>query len=288
MGISLAKYLGTTLLTLSVFLNPACAGGQAEPLRIATTPVFLDEQAEFLQSWGRYLQQRLKRPVSFVQRASYREITTLLKSGKVDYAWICGYPYVRNRDSFSLTAVPLYHGKPLYQSYLIVPASDTRTRHIGDLRGTLFAYADPDSNSGWLSPQIELLNAGINPNGFFRKTFFTGAHRKVVEAVASGLAQGGAVDGYVWETLRRLHPELTSKTRVAWRSRPFGFPPIVARKDLPTQEQGAMRRVLLGMNQDSEGRALLARLNLTGFGAAEPGLFDSIDAASRRIRPFGS
>lgn len=275
------------LLALVAAFGAAHAGESAAPVRIATTPVFLDEQAEFLQSWGAYLSRRLDRPVQFVQRASYREITTLLQSGKVDYAWICGYPYVRNRDSATLVVVPLYLGKPLYQSYLIVPARDARTRHIGDLRGTLFAYADPDSNSGWLVPQVELRGVGVQPGAFFRKTIFTGAHRKVVEAVASGLAQGGAVDGYVWETLRLLHPELTARTRVAWRSRFFGFPPIVARKSVPERERQAMQRVLLDMHRDSEGRALLARLNLTGFARESPALFDDIAAASRRIRPYG-
>ena len=105
-----------------------------------------------------------------------------------------------------------------------------------DLRGKIYAYSDPDSNSGWLVPQAPLQRSGNDRATFFRKTFFTYAHRRVVDAVAAGVAQGGSVDGYVWDTLQKLHPELTQKTRVAHRSMEFGFPPLVARANLPDDE----------------------------------------------------
>ena len=177
--------------------------------------MILEDQVSFLDDWRRYLEQRLRGRAVFVQRGSYREITALINNDELDFAWVCGYPYVANRASMRLLAMPLYHGKPLYQSYLIVPSSDRVTRSYADLEGKLFAYSDPNSNSGFLVPQYLMLRAGLDPQTLFKKTFFTYAHRKVVSAVATGVADGGAVDGYVWETLALLSPELTAKTRVA-------------------------------------------------------------------------
>ena len=91
-----------------------------------------------------------------------------------------------------------------------------------------------------------------------------------------GLANGGAVDGYVWETLRRSHPELTSKTRVVEQSPEFGFPPFVVRASLPDADFAALRRVLLAMRNDGEGNKLLTQLNLDGFIPGERKLFDGI------------
>ena len=108
-------------------------------------------------------------------------------------------------------------------------STDTKSASILDLRGKIYAFSDPDSNSGWLVPQAELQRGGNDRATFFRKSFFTYAHRRVVDAVAAGVAQGGSVDGYVWDTLQILHPELTQKTRVASKSQEFGFPPLVAR-----------------------------------------------------------
>jgi phosphonate transport system substrate-binding protein len=268
----------------------ACGGVRAraeEPgpaaLRMGLTPVFLDNQVAFLNQWRGYLQARLRRPVQFVQRGSYRDIVALLLQGQLDFAWLCGYPFVRNARHLDLLAVPLYRGEPLYRSYLIVPAADGATSALLDLRGRVFAYSDPDSNSGHLFPLYSLLKMRESPGTFFARTFFTWGHRKVVDAVGVGLAQGGAVDGYVWDTLALLHPQLTARTRIVERSPPFGFPPLVARSSVVRSDFDAMQAVLLGMTADGEGRALLKRLNLDGFipGASE--LFDGVREMSRLV-----
>jgi len=259
------------------------AAGEDVPIRIGLTPVFLDDQTAFVNTWRVYLQSHLKRPVVFVQRASYREITDLMRSGKLDFAWLCGYPYVRNKQTMNLLAVPVYQGKPVYRSYLIVPASDRQTRSIADLRGKVFAFSDPDSNSGYLVPAYELHELQEKSSTFFSKTFFTWSHRKVVEAVAAGLAQGGAVESYVWDTLALQHPELTTRTRIVRESAEFGFPPFVVGKTVAPADTAAMRKTLLAMPQDEEGAKLLRNLHLDGFVAGDEHMYDSIARMMRAI-----
>lgn len=267
-------------------LAPRVLLAQQAAARFGLTPVFLDDHAGFLKAWRAYLESRLGRPVQFVQRGSYREISDMLREDKLDFAWICGYPFVRFRRELRLLAVPVYRGQPLYRSYLIVPADDTSTRTILDLRGKVFAFSDPNSNSGYLYPSYRLAQANERPSGFFRKAFFTWAHRSVVEAVAAGLSQGGAVDGYVWDTLGKFSPELTARTRVAERSPEFGFPPVVARAWLAPEDFEAMGRVLLGMASDAEGKGLLGRLNLDGFAKGSEGLFDGIQTMMNAVDRF--
>ncbi|OGS90423.1 MAG: ABC transporter substrate-binding protein [Gallionellales bacterium GWA2_60_18] len=253
------------------------------PIRIGLTPVFLDYQANFVNEWRQHLERQLGQPVSFVQRGSYREIVNLLREQKLDFAWLCGYPYVRNKDELRLVAVPLYQNEPLYQSYLIVPATDKQTRSLADLRWKNFAFSDPDSNSGHLYTEYLLIRQGESPGSFFGKTFFTWSHRKVVEAVASGLAQGGAVDGYVWDTLALSHPQLTARTRIVNRSPKFGHPPFVASRAATEQQIAALRQALFSMAQDEEGSRLLQTLNLNGFVQGDDHLFDEIEEMSRFV-----
>ncbi len=262
---------------------PATARAAGRPLRIGLTPVFLDEQAAFLEAWRAYLERRLGQPVEFAQRGSYREIVDLLGREKLDAAWLCGYPYVRYERALKLVAVPLYQGKPLYRSYLIAPAAAASISGLADLRGKVFAYSDPLSNSGFLYPQYRLAQMGERAEAFFSRTFFTWTHRKVVEAVAVGMAQGGAVDGYIWDTLARIRPELTEKTRVVEMSPAFGFPPLVARASLLDGEVAALRRVLLSMGENDEGRSLLGQLNLDGFTAGDRALYDEIGRMARVV-----
>ena len=235
--------LGAACTTLASGL---AHGAGAPPLSIGTTPVFLDDDVAFLRDWQAYLQRELDRPVTFVQRRSYREVSELLIAEKLDAAWICGFPYVRYRDRMRLLAVPTWEGEPLYRSYVIVPSSDQTTQSIGDLGGKIYAFSDPDSNSGWLVPNSLLFRLGKDATTFFRKSFFTWGHRRVVDAVAVGLAQGGSVDGYVWETLKLHHPEVTEQTRVAYRSAKYGFPPFVTRSQLPASDFKQLQEVLVG------------------------------------------
>lgn len=272
------------LLALAFAAATQAAAPPAKPaIRIGLTPVFLDDQSTFLNTWRSYLEEHLERPVVFTQRGSYREILELLRDGKLDFAWLCGYPYVRNKSHFRLVAVPLYHGEPLYHSYLIVPASDTKTLSLSDLSGKVFAFSDPDSNSGHLYPEYLLAQKNRAPATFFAKSFYTWSHRKVVEAVASGLAQGGAVDGYVWDTLSRTHPALTSRTRIVTESPQFGFPPIVASRSVSKRDVESLQAVLFGMVHDDEGAYLLDKLNINGFVYGNESLFDSIAVMSRFV-----
>ncbi|NYT85004.1 PhnD/SsuA/transferrin family substrate-binding protein [Pusillimonas harenae] len=246
------------------------------PLRIGTTAVFLDDQLQLLDIWRADLQATLRQAVQFVQRRSYREIVDLLLRGQIDAAWICGYPYVLNSKQLRLVAVPQYRGTPLYRSYLIVGNSDKKTEAITQLEGKVFAYSDPLSNSGFLIPSTELLAHHHDPSTFFRRSFFTFAHRNVVQAVAAGLADGGAVDGYVWDTIIAQFPAWASGAHKVWQSPEYGFPPLVVRKDMATPTFEALNAALLQMHERHDGQLILDRLALDRFVNGSDALYDGI------------
>lgn len=263
----------------------ARAGSSHRAVRFGMTPAFLHDQHMLLEDWRYYMIRQLGVSVEFTQRDSYRETMDLLRLNQLDFAWVCDYPYLHLRNLLRLLVVPLYRGNPTYHSYLIVNARDKESRSMGDLRGKLFAYADPYSNSGYLVPRYQIHLLGENPEAFFKKSFFTWSHRKVVEAVAAGLAHGGAVDSYVWDTLATLEPELTERTRVVWTSPGYGFPPIVAHTtNVNEADFSQMRELLLGMSQEHEGQTLLKRLNLDGFSIQSPDLYNSV---AEMMRVFG-
>ena len=252
-------------------------------LRFGLTPVILDDDRVLTRGLRAYLEEATGLPVLIVRRRTYQEITTLLLAGQIDAAWICGYPYVQFRDRLDLVAVPLWRGRPLYRSYVIVP-DDSPAERLSDLRGTIHAFSDPDSNSGWLVTTAELVRRGEDPGRFFRHVFFTYAHRKVVRAVASRLADGGSVDGYVFEVLREVEPELVARCRVLRRSPLFGFPPVACRRlDAGGETVLRLREALLAMADHPRGRRVLAHLRLDGFARGGPELFGSIAANARLV-----
>jgi phosphonate transport system substrate-binding protein len=250
--------------------------GSAGHLRIGLTPVILADQAAFLARWSDYLARQLGSPVTFFARESYQGVLNLLFSGQLDAAWICGYPYTRYRQQLQLLAVPLFQGQPLYQAYLIRPKQPRPVIHSwADLKGRVLAYSDPLSNSGWLVAQAKLHALGVGP-GDLQKSFFAHSHRNVAEAVGARLAHAGAIDGYVWETMRQQQLAGFDHTEVVWRSEPYGFPPIVVRQGARHPKTQQLQNILLGMASEAEGQTLLKALNLTGFEQGSPALFASI------------
>jgi len=268
--------LAVALSWLAWVPSAATQDRAGEPFLFGITPVFMVDQTAFLAGFGPYLEERLGRPVRFVRRKSYAEITDMLLRGELDAAWICSFSYVFNRGSLPLVAIPVFEGEPYYQSYLIVPATDGDTRGYGDLRDKVFAYVEPRSNTGYLYPRYAIAQLGGDANAWFRETFFTWSHPDSVLAVADRVADAAAVDGYIWEVLRRGDPALTERTRVVSGSPKFGFPPIVAGSVLSDEAQARLAKALLGMHRDPEGRRLLDLLYLDHFMAPRDEIYDSI------------
>lgn len=267
---------------LATWPGPRAGADTGKILRFGLTPTLLHERHALLAQWQAYLERRLGVSVQFVLRDSYTDTMDLIKQHRLDAAWLSDYPYVLMKPWVRLLATPLNDGRPYYRSYLIVPAHDRDSRGILDLAGKVFAYADPYSHTGYLYPRDQLIRLGKSPKTFFGRTFFTWSHRKAIEAVARRLADGAAVESYVWESLAREEPALTAATRVVDRSGEFGFPPIVAVKGLPAARFQALRQALIGMAHDDEGRAILAKLHLDGFSIGEPSLYDAVEAMARR------
>ena len=275
------------------FIGAAAAGALAAPVIIARaatpatfglTPVFLDSDLELLTVLETYLSESVGREVSLVKRRTYQEMTALLLSGQIDAAWICGFPYVQYRDRLSLVAIPIYQGQGRYQSYIIVNAGDS-AQSINDLRGKVHAFSDPDSNSGFLVTRHLLATMGETPTSFFSSSFYTYGHRNVIRAVAAGLAQSGSVDGYVWEVVAELEPELTRQTRVIRKSEWLGFPPVACNRNYESSPNvRGLSHALLTMADHPHGKKVLGMLRLDRFGAPDDGLFDEIAAKYEFVR----
>ncbi len=277
------KILLVVLLGINLAHAQTPSTSSSQPLHLALSAVMLGEQQEVVARWQKYLEVHLQRPVVFMQRRSYREMIDGLADGKLDAGWICSVPHLRYPQAQRLLAVGVWQGQPLYRSYLIVPNSDVTTQSLADLRGKSFAYSDPESNSGHVFAESEILALGEEPKTFFNKMLFTYSHKKSIAAVANGLVQGASVDGYVYAQMARFYPAVIARTRVVSQSPSFGFPPFVSSAHLPAQDAQKLRAVLLGMDGDIEGRALLGYMGLDKFIAGDEKLFDGVAALMKKV-----
>jgi phosphonate transport system substrate-binding protein len=158
---------------------------------------------------------------------------------------------------------------------------------IEDLKGRVFAFTDPDSNTGKLVPTYWLFEMGEQPETYFSKTIYTYSHDNSILAVAKGLVDGAAVDGLIWEYYHQKDPAFTSRTRIIRKSEPYGIPPLVASKHLSPELKDRIRQLFFSMHNDPEGQKILAELMIDKFIAPKDEWYDSIRQMDLKIALMG-
>ena len=235
-----------------------------------------------------YIGERLGREVQFIQRKTYSEINELLGLGQIDLAFICSGPYAAGKEIYDLEliATPQIQKSHFYQSYLIVNKASQFNR-IEDLKGRVFAFTDPDSNTGKLVPTYWLFEMEEQPESYFSKTIYTYSHDNSILAVAKGLVAGAAVDGLIWEYYHQKDPTFTSRTRIIRKSEPYGIPPLVASKHLSPELKDRIRQLFFSMHNDPEGQKILAELMIDKFITPKDEWYDSIRQMDLKIALMG-
>lgn len=250
------------------------------PLRIAVASVISPRETfRSYQDLIGYLGNRVGRATEFIQRATYGEINALVRSGKLDLAFVCTLAFVEGRREFGmeLLAAPVVRGRAEYFSYIVVPISSEATS-LADLKGTVFAFTDPLSNSGWLAPTYQLLKRGQAPDAFFQRVIYTYSHDNSIRAVADRLVDGAAVDSLVYDGRMERQPELKRRLRVVERFGPFAAPPVVVNPALSGERKAALQTTLLSMHEDPEGRRILEDLGIDRFTILDDHAYDSVRA----------
>lgn len=250
----------------------------AVPLRIAVAAVI--SPAGTVQSYTpllQYLEEKLQRPVDLIQRKTYLEVNDLIEHGEVDVAFVCTSAYVEGHDIFGmeLLAAPQVDGKTTYNSVLIVPSAST-ARNMADMQDTVFAFTDPISLSGRVYPTYLVHQLGFTPEDFFSRTFFTYSHDEAIRAVASGIADGAAVDSLVYDFAILRDPSLAKKIRVIHRSPDFGIPPVVISPFTRPQVKADIQSLLLAMTNDPAAQDALASIGVERFVTIDDSAYDGV------------
>ena len=259
--------------------KPANDMASDQALRVAIGAMISPQQTfRHYHQLVEYIGRHSGRPFTMVQRKTYAEINRMLGSGSIDLAFICAGPYTSGKSTFGFEAlaVPIVRGAPFYRSYLIVHR-DSPLQSLEDLRDKVFAFTDPESNSGKLVPTFWLQQIGDHPETFFRRTIYSFSHDNAILAVSRSLVDGAAVHSQIWEFLSRHHPEMIAQTRVIKRSRLFGNPPMVASQHLDAATRRRIQTGLLDMHRDEEGGAILSELMIDRFAAPQEEWYDALE-----------
>ena len=234
------------------------------------------------------LAERLGRPAAFVNQIDWEERDRLLDAGQIEVGWICGWPYVRKMarpdPNLELLAAPVmadprYQDRPIYFSDVVV-RRDSPYQSFADLRGAVWGYNEPGSQSGYNITRYELARRG-ETWAFFGRVVGTGAHQASLRELRAGRLDATAIDSTVLETELARDPALADEVRIIGELGPSPMPPWVVVTRLPAEVRQAIRAELLEMHTHPAGRAALALGRLARFAAVRDKDYDAIREMAR-------
>ena len=213
-----------------------------------------------------FIGKRVGRKVRLVQRKTYAEVNDLLEHQEIDLAFVCSGAYVLGKKAFGmeLLVAPVAYGEMVYYSYIIVH-KESPIRNFSQFRGKIFAFSDPDSNTGCLVPTYHLAKMNESPQSFFKKQIFSKGHDNSIKAVAVKIVDGAAVDQLVWDYANENHQEYTQQTKVIAKFGPFAIPPIVVHPDLNPKLKEKIRTLFLTLHELPEGKKIIRHLHIDQF-----------------------
>lgn len=188
-------------------------------------------------------------PVKVFTPADYDGVIQGLLGGTIDYAWLgaSGYAKIFLTDpeavEVKLTKQNL-DGSTGYYS-IGFARKDSGITSMDDAKGKTFAFADPNSTSGFLVPGAELRAKYGRLEDYFSEVKMSGGHEQTLIGVANGDFEAGVSwadglgnweDGFNSGAFRKAADagliDMTNLVEI-WRSKLIPEGPMVVRKDLP-------------------------------------------------------
>lgn len=273
----------------------ASAASKGPPIRMALSAAFVSEAGTpVYQKIADHLGRETGHRFELVTGLGYETISSMLESGALDVAFVCGAPYVvlhdRPQPAANLLVAPImkhprYAGQPKYYSDLIV-RKDSAFQKLEDLKGRAYAYNEEASNSGYNLPRYRLAKAGYT-NGFFGTVTRSGSHEESIRMVATGKADASYVDSLVLEFDQQRGEQHANAVRVIDSVGPAGIPPVVISTKSAPQLTAQIARVLVAMNTHSEGRKILDEALVERFAEVGNENYDDIRQMKRFAEDLG-
>jgi phosphonate transport system substrate-binding protein len=208
-----------------------------------------------------------------------------LRNGDADISFMGALPFVLAEAEIG--AVPLlsevYRDAPSYTGRIFV-RRDSGIGALADLRGRDIAFADPISESGYLYPLAEFVEARLidgpgAAEAFFGRVFFAGGYQQAMQAMAEGLVDAAGASQYA-DLL--LTPQ--QQAQVTWiaESPPIPSHVVIARPGLDAEVQDRFTNAMLRLNEPENRDKLRYLYGPDGYVRADPAAYDGVRDMARR------
>lgn len=215
-----------------------------------------------------YLEKRTGLELRFRMGATVQETDQLSASGEFHFLYS---NHIFDPEFSAANYRPLVQlgGAPLVGQ--IVVNENSLIRDVKSLDGKSVAFPSKDAFIAYLVPRTAIKKAGAQVN-----VVFGASQQGAAAQLASGRVEAAALNKMFAE---RFQKDGKGRFRVIYESGAWPNLPVLAHPRVPKAQAESMRKALLEMQSDPEGKALLEKLKHPGFIAVENADYD----ATRRL-----
>lgn len=237
-------------------------------------------------------------PVKLFTPADYDGVIQGLLGGTLDYAWLGASAYAKvyltdpEAVEVKLTKQNV-DGSTGYYS-IGFTRKDTGITSMEEAKGKVFAFADPNSTSGYLVPGAELAAKYGDLKTYFGEVKMSGGHEQTIVGVANGDFDAGVSwadglgnweDGYNSGAFRKAADaglvDMSNLVEI-WRSTLIPEGPMVVRKALPQDVKDTVTQLTADLwETDPECAYAVAAGEAKDFVPVEHKAYDGILAARK-------
>ncbi len=230
------------------------------------TGTTLKEDLKTYLQWQKYLEDNSKLNIDIKFARTYAEVISSIKDEKSDVAYVCGstYTILKDKKNARLLVVPVTNGKSIYYADVIA-LKQSSYKNLIDFKDKIFAFTDPESTSGSISPSYNIIKKGYNINSFFKNLIYTYDHGESIEAVLNGFVDGASVDSLVFTQYAKKHPKEIKNLKIVEQLGPYTISPIVVRYNLDNKNFKILQQLFINMNKTKNGAEILKHLNIDRF-----------------------
>ncbi|GHC53477.1 phosphonate ABC transporter substrate-binding protein [Neogemmobacter tilapiae] len=244
------------------------------------------------------MEEALGVPVKIFTPADYDGVVQGLLGGTLDYAWLGASAYAKvyltdpEAVEVKLTKQNV-DGSTGYYS-IGFARKDAGITSMDDAKGKSFAFADPNSTSGYLVPGAELAAKYGTLENYFSEVKMSGGHEQTIVGVANGDFDAGVSwadglgnweDGYNSGAFRKASDAgLVDMNDIVeiWRSALIPEGPMVVRKALPQDVKDKVTAVTADLwETDAECAYNVAAGEAKDFVPVEHSAYDGVLAARK-------
>lgn len=228
------------------------------------------------EPYANYLSEALGVPVKIVRGTDYAAVIEAMRSEHVHIASVGPAAYALARkimgDGVAPVAITLDgEGNKGYYSVIAV-RTDSSYQTLADVKGVSFAFADPNSASGYAVPSYYLAQElGMPADAYFGDVAFSGGHEQSVMALMNGTFEAVATHwrneeaGNI-QTMEGKGLIEKGSTRIIWTSPVIPNTPVMILTSLPQALQDEFKAALMAFpTADPEGFATYTRGTSSGY-----------------------